>query len=281
MPRIKQDYTAEELEELRRKPKDAEAVGFVEVFTRAPGANDPKLRLVDLDEEGIWGEVIYPSLGDVGVLDPRPEARARGRQGAQRLGDRVPAHVAAVRVRGDAAAARRRRHRRRDPPRAPTSASRSSFMTTGQPFDMPPYHHDAVAPGVGGRRGDRHGARLPHRHRAAHARRVDRRVLPRPRRRGAQLRRDHLRRPALHDPADRVGRARPSPRPPGARVGGRRDVGTVPRRPHGRGLPPARVRHPAEAVEAAERVPLRARCTRRSSTTGRRCRPTPRWAGRT
>ena len=60
MPHVKQDWTSEELDELRRKPKDAEAVGFVEVFTRAPGANDPKLRLVDLDEEGIWGEVIYP-----------------------------------------------------------------------------------------------------------------------------------------------------------------------------------------------------------------------------
>jgi predicted TIM-barrel fold metal-dependent hydrolase len=31
--------------------------------TRAPGANDPDLRLKDLDEEGIWAEVIYPSLG--------------------------------------------------------------------------------------------------------------------------------------------------------------------------------------------------------------------------
>lgn len=30
---------------------------------RAPGANDPDLRLQDLDQEGIWGEVIYPSLG--------------------------------------------------------------------------------------------------------------------------------------------------------------------------------------------------------------------------
>ncbi|MGO8864535.1 MAG: amidohydrolase family protein [Acidimicrobiales bacterium] len=30
---------------------------------RAPGANDPALRLVDLDEEGIWAELIYPSLG--------------------------------------------------------------------------------------------------------------------------------------------------------------------------------------------------------------------------
>src|SRR4051812_38816953 len=30
---------------------------------RAPGANDPHLRLKDSDEEGIWAEVIYPSLG--------------------------------------------------------------------------------------------------------------------------------------------------------------------------------------------------------------------------
>jgi predicted TIM-barrel fold metal-dependent hydrolase len=30
---------------------------------RAPGAFDPTKRLVDLDQEGIWGEAIYPSLG--------------------------------------------------------------------------------------------------------------------------------------------------------------------------------------------------------------------------
>ncbi len=30
---------------------------------RAPGALDPELRLVDLDQEGIWAEAIYPSLG--------------------------------------------------------------------------------------------------------------------------------------------------------------------------------------------------------------------------
>lgn len=30
---------------------------------RAPGANDPVLRLKDLDAEGIWAELIYPSLG--------------------------------------------------------------------------------------------------------------------------------------------------------------------------------------------------------------------------
>jgi predicted TIM-barrel fold metal-dependent hydrolase len=31
--------------------------------TRAPGAFDPIKRLVDLDQEGIWAEAIYPSLG--------------------------------------------------------------------------------------------------------------------------------------------------------------------------------------------------------------------------
>jgi predicted TIM-barrel fold metal-dependent hydrolase len=33
------------------------------VFERAPGANDRTLRLKDLDEEGIWAELIYPSIG--------------------------------------------------------------------------------------------------------------------------------------------------------------------------------------------------------------------------
>jgi len=33
------------------------------VNKRAPGANDPKLRLKDLDEEGIWAEVTFPSIG--------------------------------------------------------------------------------------------------------------------------------------------------------------------------------------------------------------------------
>jgi len=33
------------------------------VTDRAPGANDPVLRLKDLDQEGIWAEVVYPSIG--------------------------------------------------------------------------------------------------------------------------------------------------------------------------------------------------------------------------
>jgi predicted TIM-barrel fold metal-dependent hydrolase len=33
------------------------------VDARAPGANDPHLRLKDLDQEGIWAELVYPSIG--------------------------------------------------------------------------------------------------------------------------------------------------------------------------------------------------------------------------
>ena len=33
------------------------------VDERAPHANDPVLRLTDLDEEGIWAELVYPSIG--------------------------------------------------------------------------------------------------------------------------------------------------------------------------------------------------------------------------
>jgi predicted TIM-barrel fold metal-dependent hydrolase len=33
------------------------------VSEKAPGANDKKLRLVDLDNEGIWAELVYPSIG--------------------------------------------------------------------------------------------------------------------------------------------------------------------------------------------------------------------------
>jgi predicted TIM-barrel fold metal-dependent hydrolase len=33
------------------------------VDQRAPGANDMSLRLIDLDQEGIWAELVYPSIG--------------------------------------------------------------------------------------------------------------------------------------------------------------------------------------------------------------------------
>ncbi len=51
----------------RRVPKpiaegEFEGMTFMEVEMRPPGARDARMRLKDLDDEGIWGEVVYPSL---------------------------------------------------------------------------------------------------------------------------------------------------------------------------------------------------------------------------
>jgi len=47
----------------RRKLLNAAQLEFMEASSRAPGAADSHLRLKDLDHEGIWGEVVFPSLG--------------------------------------------------------------------------------------------------------------------------------------------------------------------------------------------------------------------------
>jgi predicted TIM-barrel fold metal-dependent hydrolase len=45
----------------RRVPRPGLDIG--ELASRPPGARDVRARLVDLDEEGIWGEVVFPSVG--------------------------------------------------------------------------------------------------------------------------------------------------------------------------------------------------------------------------
>jgi predicted TIM-barrel fold metal-dependent hydrolase len=57
--------TVDGLEFRRSMPKpgkDGQTMGDM-VNNRAPGANDPALRLKDLDEEGIWAEITFPSIG--------------------------------------------------------------------------------------------------------------------------------------------------------------------------------------------------------------------------
>lgn len=48
------------------------------VMQRAPGANDMKLRIKDLDEEGIWAELVYPSIGIWTSSIQDPELLAAG-----------------------------------------------------------------------------------------------------------------------------------------------------------------------------------------------------------
>lgn len=47
----------------RRKLPNTAQTEFYEASHRPPGARDARLRLEDLDQEGIWGEVVFPSLG--------------------------------------------------------------------------------------------------------------------------------------------------------------------------------------------------------------------------
>ncbi len=47
----------------RRKLPNEAQLEFMEASNRAPGASDVGLRLKDLDQEGIWAEVVFPSLG--------------------------------------------------------------------------------------------------------------------------------------------------------------------------------------------------------------------------
>ena len=74
MPRTRRISDEEELVEVDGKsftrplPKIFTAKGatgetITEMSHRPPGARDVKLRLADLDQEGIWGEVMYQSIG--------------------------------------------------------------------------------------------------------------------------------------------------------------------------------------------------------------------------
>lgn len=74
MPRTRMISETEELVEVdgtsftRTVPKIFTAKGatgetITEMSHRPPGSRDPRLRLADLDEEGIWAEVTYQSIG--------------------------------------------------------------------------------------------------------------------------------------------------------------------------------------------------------------------------
>ena len=49
--------------------KEKVATGF------RPGGSDPGLRAADLDEDGVWGEVLYPTIALFGYMIPDPELR--------------------------------------------------------------------------------------------------------------------------------------------------------------------------------------------------------------
>ena len=56
---------------MRAKGSTGETIAELEF--RPPGSRDVRLRLADLDEEGIWGEVMYPSIGLWSTLIEDPQ----------------------------------------------------------------------------------------------------------------------------------------------------------------------------------------------------------------
>jgi len=58
----------------RRRLMSGARAEFFEMSSRAPGHADRGLRLVDLDQEGIWAEVVFPSLGMWNASFRTPEA---------------------------------------------------------------------------------------------------------------------------------------------------------------------------------------------------------------
>jgi predicted TIM-barrel fold metal-dependent hydrolase len=58
----------------RRKLPGKAQLEFMEASNRAPGARDARKRLVDLNHEGIWAEVVFPSLGMWNSSFQTPEA---------------------------------------------------------------------------------------------------------------------------------------------------------------------------------------------------------------
>jgi predicted TIM-barrel fold metal-dependent hydrolase len=60
-------------QQFRRKLPTRTRTEFLETFPRPPGNEDARLRLADLDQEGVWAEVVYPSMGlwNGMIRDPR------------------------------------------------------------------------------------------------------------------------------------------------------------------------------------------------------------------
>jgi predicted TIM-barrel fold metal-dependent hydrolase len=135
----------------RRLPKpiqEGEMAGmtFVDALMRPPGARDPRARIADLDQEGIWGEVIYPSLTlwNTFIEDPvlaREAARAINDWTASEVLSVSPRLVATAQLSlrdiGDAVA---------EIQRAADLGFNAVFIPTGPPVGEPPFHNDHWEP---------------------------------------------------------------------------------------------------------------------------------------
>ncbi len=214
------------------------------------GAAKRRARLEHLDDQGVWGEVVFPSLGLwYSEIHSTPHLVVGRGQGAQRLrARRAHPHLAALRADRHAAARSRSRPRSpRWPSASPASASSAVFLPTASPTACPYWNDDQWEPLWAAC--DEAGlvVGLPHRHRRR-ARRAGRTANPG----GALFNYVDTTFGGQKAAAAMIGRrrARTASRPEGPDLRGRRHLGAVRRRPAERVLPPApdvRRRPPAQA----------------------------------
>jgi len=113
---------------------------------RAPGANDPHLRLKDLDQEGVWAEATYPSIGVWSYSIRTPEVVAAGARAindwAAEFQDVSPRFVVTAMIPlldvGDAVAEVRRASRE--------LKMKATFLPIAPPFGRPPFAHEEWDP---------------------------------------------------------------------------------------------------------------------------------------
>ncbi len=217
---------------------------------RAQGTYDNSKRLADLDDQGVWGEVIFPSLGLwYGEIESTDLADAA----AEVLNDWVAEDLIARSPRFVPCATlplQSIESSVAEVERCAAKGFQAVFLPTKPPvmhghwnaeeweplWDVLEGTGTVLAFHIGTESGEK-----PQKY-------------PRPGRGDDQLRQHHLRRTDRGVDDDRARRARTAPRPQGPRIGGRRDLGTLPRRPDERGLPPAPHVQPGRGVDAPEGV---------------------------
>ncbi len=205
--------------------RGADGLTIAELSVRPPGARDMRERLHDLDAEGIWGEVMYASLGLWSNLVKdqtlvREAARAQNEWMVSEIKgvapDRlVPAAQMPLLSVDDAVA---------EIQHIASIGLHVASLPTGVAPGMPDWNDDSWEPlwaaaeeaGIvlGFHIGTDGGSPV---------------VVPRPGWRRHQLRRDHLRGPEGGDQAGRVRRARPPSGSAPADLRRRGDVGSLPR----------------------------------------------------
>ena len=133
---------------------------------RPPGARDLDIRLKDLDQEGVWGQLAFPSMGfwTVKIKD-----RELARETVRTWNDWARAEILSKNKRVIPTACVSRGHRRRGRRSRARRRARLPGRVPAQPDSPRRGVRDRGVGAVLGRRGaGRHRARLPHRHRRGH-----------------------------------------------------------------------------------------------------------------